>query len=759
MTFGEELVEIMSRRFPDADCTFITTLPARNPKFAPWPEWVPKEFKNRLAEQDIHQLFEHQVNAAEAIWRGENIVIATGTSSGKSLAYQLPIASTLLANPNICALYITPTKALGSDQLHSVSKLLHGLGVSPAPYDGDTPTDARSHIRDTSRWVFTNPDMLHAGILTNHERWGRLFRHLQFVIVDECHAYRGVFGAHISLVLRRLRRIAARYGSTPQFIFASATTFDPATQASTLAGVTVRAFTEDTSPSGERTVALWEPGVLEDLEGEHGAPVRRGAGAEAARLMASAIAEGARTLTFARSRRQAETTALRCAEELAFLGKSEFTQRIAAYRAGYLAEDRRRIEQLLDSGELLGVAATSALELGIDIGGLDAVITAGFPGTVASFWQQAGRAGRRQQGSLVVLIARDEPMDHYLVHHPEALLERPIERSVFDPTNPYVLRGHLVAAAYELPLSTADIEMFQAHNVIPELESEGILRRRARGWFPVGERLPVDLRGSGSGEVLIVDSTDGRVLGTVDASRARTQLHPGAVYLHQGETFLVDELNFADQLALVHPEDPGYITFARTTTDIRILETIEVTNPSPGFWVAQVNVEVTEHVIGYVSKLYDGTQLDLVPLNMPAESLQTRAVAYTVDPECLQAMGIPMASVPGALHAAEHAAIGILPLIATCDRWDIGGVSTALHQDTGLPTVFVYDGHPGGAGFAECGFKNFAEWIQATFEVVSTCPCESGCPMCIQSPKCGNGNSPLSKEYAIALLGAMHSAL
>lgn len=755
MYIGEELVATLTQTFPDSTCTHCTTLPGRSATHAPWPQWVPQVLRDRLAERDIATLFSHQAATAEAAFNGRHVVVATGTSSGKSLGYQLPVAATLMQQPNACALYITPTKALGSDQLMSISELVKGLDIHPAPYDGDTPTDARAHIRDTSRWVVTNPDMLHASILGNHERWGRLLRNLRFVIVDECHAYRGVFGAHVSLVLRRLRRLAARYGADPTFVFASATTNDPARHASTLAGVPVTAIVADGSPAGPRTVALWEPGLVAGAEGEHGAPVRRGAGGEAANLMATMIAEGARTLTFVRSRRQAETTALRCAEQLTLMGRADFGRRVAAYRAGYLAEDRRTLEAMLDDGRLLGVAATNALELGIDVGGLDAVITAGFPGTVASFWQQAGRAGRRGQGCLVVLVARDEPMDNYLIHHPEALLDRPIEQTVFDPTNPYVLRGHVLAAAYELPLTDADVDTLQASAVVAQLEADGYLRRRARAWYPVGERIPVDLRGGAGGEVLIVDATDGRIVGTVDSARAQSQLHPGAVYLHQGETYLVDELNLADRVALVHPEDPGYLTFARTTTDIRITKTLRATQRGTGFWVADVMVEVTEQVMGYVSKLHDGTQLDLVPLDMPAATLPTRAVAYTIDPAALDAMGIPPSEVPGALHAAEHAAIGMLPLIATCDRWDIGGVSTARHPDTGLPTVFVYDGQPGGAGFAECGFRRFQEWLEATHEIVRTCPCESGCPMCVQSPKCGNGNSPLSKTHALSLLNAL----
>jgi len=487
-------------------------------------------------------------------------------------------------------------------------------------------------------------------------------------------------------------------------------------------------------------------------------------------MMATFIAEGARTMTFVRSRRSAEVVAMVAAETLSgSLGRPDFAQRIAAYRAGYLAEDRRRLEQALDDASLLGVATTSALELGIDVGGLDAVVTAGFPGTVASFWQQAGRAGRRGQGSLVVLVARDEPMDTYLVHHPDALLGKPVEASVFNPTNPYILFGHIYCAAVEKPLDDATIAEWGASEVIHQLAEQGLVRRRERGWFAVpipassAEELSpetahsaVSLRGGAGEEVMIVDASDGRLLGTIDAARATSQVHPGAVYLHQGESFVIEELLLADYVALARPETPEYSTTPRSTTDIRIVrEADNLVNYSPGLWVADVEVEVTDRVTGYQVRLADGTIGDDIPLDLPEQRLTTRAVAYTIDPLALSAMGITAADIPGTLHAAEHAAIGLLPLIATCDRWDIGGVSTALHADTQLPTVFVYDGHPGGAGFAEEGFRRFPEWIAATFEAVRSCPCEAGCPSCVQSPKCGNGNNPLSKDGAIKLLGAL----
>lgn len=772
---GEELIEAAVRRYPESERTFSTTLPARLARYGAWPEWVLPSLRAQLSEDGISQLFSHQAQSAQLAWAGTDVVMATGTSSGKSLGYQLPILTRLAEDPTACALYLTPTKALGSDQLQATLKLARGNkdlhGIHPAPYDGDTPTEARSGIREATRMVFTNPDMLHASVLANHQRWARLLRHLRFIVIDECHTYRGVFGANVALVLRRLLRIAAHYGSHPTVILASATSSDPAEHARRLLGRDVTAITDDGAPTGARTVALWEPGFIEGLEGENGAPVRRAATTEAAGIMATSVAEGARTLTFVRSRRAAETVSMRTQEELISMGRRDFAQRIASYRAGYLAEDRRKLESMLDQGELLGVATTNALELGIDVGGLDTVVTAGFPGTVASFWQQAGRAGRRGQGSLVVLVARDEPMDTYLVHHPEALLGTPVERSVFNPSNPYVLRGHVYCAAVEKPLSEAEVDELGAREVVEELGEQGLLRRRPTGWFPVPrpagiDELPtpetahseVSIRGGSGEEVLIVDVSDGRLLGTIDAGRAPAQVHPGAVYLHQGASYVIDELDLDDYVALARPEVPDYSTIARSMTDIQLVgrpSEDEIINYSPGLWVANVEVEVSNQVTGYVVRLADGTVGDNVDLSMPEERLFTRAVAYTIDPLALEEMGIATGEIPGALHAAEHAAIGLLPLVATCDRWDIGGVSTALHQDTGLPTVFVYDGHPGGAGFADEGFRRFPEWIEATFDTVRSCGCESGCPSCVQSPKCGNGNNPLDKAAALKLLGAL----
>ncbi len=695
------------------------------------------------------------------------MVVSTGTASGKSLGYQLPVLTALQADPKATALYLSPTKALGADQLRAIGALTHEgplRDIHPATYDGDTPAEIRQWVRANARWIFTNPDMLHLGILRSHQRWARVLRRLRYVVVDECHAYRGVFGSHVALVLRRLRRIAARYGADPVFVLCSATSAEPAAAASRLIGAQCTAVTADGSPQGPRTVALWEPPLLTAFTGENGAPVRRPATAEAARIMADLVAEGARTLTFVRSRRAAELTAMEARRLLAEIDP-DLAARVASYRAGYLAEDRRDLEAALSDGSLLAAATTNALELGVDIAGLDAVVISGFPGTVASFWQQAGRAGRRAQGSLVLLVARDDPLDTYLVHHPEALLDKPVEATITDPRNPYILGPQLLCAALELPLTDAEVDELGAGEVLAELAAKGLIRRRGAGdrarWYVTAETQPhdaVDVRGGIGAPIAIVDGETGRLLGTADAGRARATLHPGAVHLHQGETYVVDELDLDDGVAFVHAAEPGWTTSARQVTSIAIDAVTD--RRSHGHVTAGLaRVRVTSQVIGYLRTLVTGEVLDLVELDLPPQTLPTRAVMYTVTPELLALAGIEPQDVPGALHAAEHAAIGLLPLVATCDRWDIGGVSTAEHPDTGLPTVFVYDGQAGGAGFAERGFAQLRQWLSATLSAIESCGCAAGCPSCVQSPKCGNGNHPLDKAAAARLLTAVLTEL
>lgn len=774
-TYGSELLgRTLAGTDSDADSplTHMAVIPTRTAEFSAWPEWVHPEVHEAFVEHGLRRPWRHQIEAADHAHAGRHVCVCTGTASGKSLAYQLPILTTFAQDPNATALYLSPTKALGADQLRATARLIAGVPslshLQPSAYDGDTDSELRQWARLHSRWIFTNPDMLHVGICSSHAKWRQFFSKLRYIVVDECHHYRGVFGSHTALVLQRTLRIARRYGADPVVIGASATVANPAQALSRLIGDDVVAITDDTSPHGERTVAMWEPGFVEGTptpqagsegpsgtgrEGEDGTPVRRAAGAEAARLLADFVIEGARTLCFVRSRRGVEVTAVR-ARQLLAESAPELVDRIAAYRAGYLADDRRRLEQALSDGELLGVATTNALELGVDISGLDAVVVAGYPGTVASFWQQAGRAGRRGEGSLVVMVARDDPLDTYLVHHPEALLERPVEATVTDPTNPYVLGPHLLCAATEFPITDDEASAWRADEVIAALVDDGRLKRRKAGWYPAPGLDPhgdIDIRGGIGGQVLIVDTTTSRLLGTVDATRAMTSVFPGAVYLHQGESFVVDELTLEDGLALAHPEEPDWTTTAREVSDVVIDRVVRQQTFGP-LTVGFADVTVSSQVVGFLRKALTGEILDQVALDMPEQQLSTRAVMYTVEPDALVANGIAPDKFPGALHAAEHAAIGMLGLVATCDRWDIGGLSTDMHPQTGLPTVFVYDGFPGGAGFAERGHEAFDDWIAATDEAVSSCTCASGCPSCVQSPKCGNGNEPLDKAHAIKLL-------
>jgi DEAD/DEAH box helicase domain-containing protein len=742
---------------PDADpVRHVEVLPGRAGHRTAWPEWVPEPVRTRFAERGVDAPWEHQAQAAMLAWQGTSVVVATGTGSGKSLAYQLPGISALLADDRARVLYLSPTKALAGDQLRAL-QALDLAGVRPATFDGDTALEERDWVRAHANWVLSNPDMLHHGMLPGHARWASFFRRLRYVVVDECHAYRGLFGAHVSLVLRRLRRICRSYGSAPTFVLASATVADPAPAAARLIGMpeaTIAAVTADASPRGATTFALWEP-PLTTLRGEHDAPVRRAAGAEAARVLADLVVEGARTLAFVRSRRGAELTALAAQRHLAEADAGALAPRVAAYRGGYLPEERRNLEAALSEGRLLGMASTNALELGLDVSGLDAVLVAGFPGTLASLWQQAGRAGRAGTAALVVFIARDDPLDTYLVNHPDAVFGRPIEAAVFDPENPYVLGPQLCCAAAELPLREADLADFgaSARAVADRLAAQALLRRRPSGWYWTARERPVaDLRGTGGAPVTVVDTADGSLVGTVDASAAHHTVHQGAVYLHQGRSYLVDELDLDRSAALVHQEAPDWTTSARDVTDIEILTTAAVRNHGPVV-VAFGTVEVTNQTVSYVRRRISTNEiLDETPLDLPPRRLSTRAVWYCVPQDVLDGVGLDQPAVPGAAHAAEHAAIGLLPLLATCDRWDIGGVSTALHPDTGMPTVFVYDGAPGGAGFAERGHAALPQWLRATREAIAACECVSGCPSCVQSPKCGNGNDPLDKAGAVALL-------
>ena len=739
----------------------VHEVPRRREQVAPWPDWVAPAVRSAFGTSGITGLWSHQKQAADLAHDGSHVVISTGTASGKSFGYLLPVLSDIVggaAAPSgraATALYLSPTKALAADQMARLSALAIP-GMRAATYDGDTPPDERRWIRDHCQYVLTNPDLVHHSLLPGHPRWAPFLRSLRYVVIDECHVYRGVFGSHLAALLRRLRRVAAHYGAFPTFILASATVADPAAQASALIGMRVRPVILDGSPRESMTFGLWEPGLVPGGD-DHDAPHRRSAVAETAELLADLVIDGVQTVAFGRSRAGVEAVAA-SARRLLNEVDPALGPTVAAYRGGYLPEERRELERDLRSGTLRGLAATNALELGIDVSGLDAVLMAGWPGTRASLWQQAGRAGRNGSASLAVLIAGDDPLDTYLVHHPEALFDRPVEAAVLDPQNPYVLAPHLAAAAAELPLTPADAQVFGPTMVglLEVLVARGLLRRRPGGWFwtrPERATDHVSLRGTDE-TVRIAERSTGRVLGTVDRSAAHSSVHTGAVYVHQGQPYVVAHYDVEDSHAIVVAGDPGWSTRARSMSafDIGRVEQAQVWGPVD---LCFGSVDVRSQVTSFLRVLPGGEVLGEHPLDLPERSLHTKAVWWTMTEEMLDAAGVHKNEIPGAAHAAEHAAIAMLPLVATSDRWDIGGVSTALHPDTGRPTILVYDGHPGGAGFAERGFRAATTWLTATRDAILACECTTGCPSCVQSPKCGNGNEPLDKAGAVSLLTAV----
>ena len=716
----------------DDELVHVRDLPARPNEPGPFPEDVPQLIRQRLALVGVTGLFGHQREAFDLVRSGRNVIVATGTASGKTLVYNLAFATAAVPDPKSTALYLFPTKALARDQLRQVRELKLPQ-LRAGVYDGDTPRSDRPLIRKNANLVMTNPDMLHAGILPDHPRWADFFLRLSVVVVDESHVFRGVFGSHVAHVLRRLRRLVRHYGGDPGFVLASATVGNPAELAERLVGEPFEAIVDE--ESGARRSALTDTSFL----------------------MARLAEEGVKSIGFARSRRAAELLAEFTRREL----DAELRSRVKAYRAGYLAEDRRELERQLANDELIAVASTNALELGIDIGSLDAALLVGYPGTRASLWQQAGRAGRRSDGSLAVLVAQDEPLDQYLVTHPEDLFDKPPEAAVIDPTNPYVLIPHLLCAAREQPLSDEEVATYwpEASETVLGLEATGELRRRGPLLHHAGHEAPhrkVDIRSTGGRRFQIVIEETGELLGTVDGSRAYWQVHPGAVYLHQGEQFEVRVLDLDANVAIVTRSDPDYYTQSRDTTDIEVVIEQERRRLSADTETCYGTVRVTNQVVAFARKhVATGEVLEIVPLDLPPVPLETRAVWWGIPQAVLDRAELRPSAIPGAAHAAEHAAIGLLPLVATCDRWDVGGVSTAYHPDTGSCAIFVYDGYEGGAGIAERGFSSARRWLEATLETVSRCPCAHGCPSCVQSPKCGNGNEPLDKAGAVSLLEAM----
>lgn len=725
-----------------------------------WPAWLPAEVLASYASLGIAEPWAHQVDAAERAHTGTHVALATGTASGKSLAFGMTALARIEQGTHApdgrgaTVLYLAPTKALANDQLRSLDRL--GLRwLRAATYDGDTPHEERTWVRQHGNYVLSNPDLLHHSLLPGHVAWAPFLRRLQLVVVDEAHSYRGVLGSHVSAVLRRLRRLCAHYGSQPVLFIASATMANADEAGARLIGAPVHAITRDASPRPGMSIGFWEPPLQRpDAHGE--SQERRSALAETADLLADCVVEGRQALAFIRSRRGAEATALMTRDLLIDVDPA-LADQVSAYRGGYLPEERRDLERRLRDGGIRALATTSALEMGIDVSGLDVVITAGWPGTRASLWQQFGRAGRAGVPALGLFVAGGDPLDSYLVHHPEVVIDRDVEATVFDPGNGYVLAPHLCAAAAELPLTENALAAEfgpTARRVVDELVDDGMLRRRPGGWFWTRRERATDLtdlRGTGGTPVRVVEDGTGRLLGTVDRSAAPAAAHRGAVYVHLGVTHVVTSLNLDDAVATVVEQIVDHTTLARTVNDIRIVD-VEASREVGSLVLSLGTVDVSSQVVSFQRRRPTGESLGEEALDMPVQELRTRAVWWSLPEAALVAAGIPVDDIPGAAHAAEHASIGLLPLFATCDRWDLGGVSTACHADTGQPTVFVYDGYPGGAGFCEHGYRVAHEWLSATRTAIADCECDSGCPGCVQSPKCGNGNSPLDKDLAIVLL-------
>jgi DEAD/DEAH box helicase domain-containing protein len=723
----------------------LATEPARAAQTTPLPPDIHPRLLEALARAGIEELYAHQGEAYELACDGGNLIVTTGTASGKTLAFNLPVLDAIAADPHSRALYLYPTKALAQDQARTLATLAVP-GVRAAIYDGDTPTADRRRIREWANVVLTNPDMLHVGILPRHDLWGDVLHNLRYVVVDEAHVYRGVFGSHVGNVLRRLRRLARIYGAEPQFLLASATIANPGDLARSLLGVEAEVVGDDAAPRAERTIALWNPPLLDEELG-----LRASALGEASRLLAALVHRDLRTICFAKSRRAAELIHRFASDRL----DAETARRLAPYRAGYTPQQRREIEQRLVEGDLLGVSATDALELGIDIGLLDCAISVGFPGTMASLRQQWGRAGRRGHG-LAILVASEDALDQYFMREPETLLGRRVEAAILDHANPRVLDGHVAAAAFEAPLDDADRatlgdEALERAPHVPEL------RQTPRGWVWAGKDTPaarIPLRSTSPDAFAVIDGTTGDVIGLAERERAYSTVHEGAVYLHLGRQYLVRELDLQARRAIVEPFAGDWYTQVRKETETAIERPLRVERRL-GLELSFGAVSVTEHVVAYQRKaIADGSTLDLVPLELPPTTFDTEAVWFVSRPHQLEGLET-MPLLLSSLHAAEHSLIALLPLWAMCDRWDIGGLSTNVHQDTGAPTVFVYDGHAGGVGIAERGFEQFEGWVADTERMLAGCPCERGCPSCVQSPKCGNLNELLDKAGALTLLRRM----
>jgi DEAD/DEAH box helicase domain-containing protein len=718
------------------------------------PDSLAPELKEALLGAGIESLYSHQAAAYETA-KDSNLILTSGTASGKSLSFNLPVLDGIAREPKRRAVYLYPTKALAQDQARKLGAM-RPPGLREAIYDGDTPREDRPSIRRRANLVLTNPDMLNVGVLPHHKRWGDFIANLGWVVVDEAHTYRGVFGSHVANVLRRLRRVARLYGAEPRFILASATIANPGELAERLTGLEFELLDDDGAPRAGREIAMWNPPVIEQRTMTRRSPV-----SEAADLLVELVSRGVRTICFMRSRRGIELINRFASDELVRRGQGEMADRIAPYRAGYTPQQRREIEAQLASGDLLAVAATDALELGIDVGELDAAICVNFPGTVASLRQMWGRAGRRRRG-LAVYVAGEDALDQFFCRHPDEFLERPVEAAILDHRSQQIQMQHLLAAAYEAPLGPEDDEILGEgwRERAERMVSAGELRRgrgerylTRTGDFVAGR---IALRSASADSVAVVDVSSGEMIGNVEAERAFSTVHPGAIYLHLGRSYEVAELDIGSRRAIVKPFEGDYYTQVKKETEVYI-EGIETQRGALGVELNFGTVSVSEQVIAYQRKrLGDNKVIDIVSLDLPEQDFVTQALWYVISER--MAAALPSEVLLGALHASEHGQIAVLPLIAMCDRWDIGGLSTNIHFQTGQPTIFIYDGHPGGVGITRRGYEEFERLVGDADRLIRECPCDDGCPSCVQSPKCGNLNEHLHKGGALELMGMMLGA-
>jgi DEAD/DEAH box helicase domain-containing protein len=691
----------------------------------------------------VDRLFRHQVEALEKIRQGAHVLVATPTASGKSLIYNLSVLEALLKHPGSRALYLFPLKALEQDQLKNLSILLRHFGkrkISASIYDGDTSPYRRKQIRArVPEILVTNPDMLHTGILAYHRSWEKLFENLRFVVLDEVHTYRGIFGSHMNQIIRRLKRLCALYGSKPQFILLSATVNNPKTFGESLVEEPVEVIDRSGAPGSGRHLLFMNPVSSPNFS--------------AAGLFTHCIQNGFRTIAFTQARKIAELIHVWVSRMSPHL-----RSKISSYRAGFMPGERREIESKLARGELLGVVSTSALELGIDIGYLDICLLVGYPGTMITTWQRGGRVGRSGRESLIILVAKPDALDQYFIKHPAQFFERPFESALLDPHNPFVVEAHLPCAAAEKPLTLQD-SLWWPRDLprhLENLEVKGLLTRSAEGepaWYSVRKNphQGVNIRGVGESFTIFEEET-GQAVGTVDGFRALKECHPGAVYLHRAQQHLIRVLDLERHDIIARPTGLHYFTRALSEKETEILEVLE-SKPAGQFIVREGRVKVTERVTGYEKRALPGQELlGMFPLELPARTFESLGFWIEIENPIQQFVERKGLHFMGGIHAIEHAAIGIFPLFALCDRNDIGGICYTHHPQVGKSAIFIYDSHPGGVGLAQHGFQVVQELLEKTLELLRTCECEDGCPSCIHSPKCGSGNKPLDKSAAGIIL-------